>query len=73
MYSSIGGGAKTAAAEAALLWLLNLSDGRHSVASIVARSGLAADEVMNAVERLMAAGLLAPLPGEPDETTKAYA
>lgn len=73
LYSSIGGGAKTAAAEAALLWLLNLSDGRHSVASIVARSGLAADEVMNAVERLMAAGLLAPLPGEPDETTKAYA
>ncbi len=72
LYSSTGGGARTPAAEAALLWVLNYSDGQHSLASIVGRSGLGEDEVLNAVDRLVAAGLLAPLPGDSSKTTKAY-
>ncbi len=71
LYGSTGGGVSTPAAETALLWVLNFSDGRHSLASIAGRSGLAIDDVINAAERLVAVGLLAPLPGDLDKTMEA--
>ncbi|MDJ0865730.1 MAG: DUF4910 domain-containing protein [Myxococcota bacterium] len=46
------------AAEMGLLWVLNLSDGRHSLLDIAERSGLRFDQVRVAAETLEACGLL---------------
>ena len=43
----------------ALLWVLNLSDGRHSLLDIAERSGLGFDSICGAAETLEACGLLA--------------
>ncbi|PZW40805.1 aminopeptidase-like protein [Humitalea rosea] len=51
-------GAATAASRLALLWSLNLADGRHSLLDVAQRSGLAFAEVADATERLVAAGLV---------------
>jgi aminopeptidase-like protein len=40
LYRALGGLADVARAEMALLWILNLSDGTHSLLDIAARSGL---------------------------------
>lgn len=58
LYGSIGGmpnGADTMA----LLWVLNLADGWHSLLDIAERSGLGFDAVASAADRLVSAGLLA--------------
>jgi aminopeptidase-like protein len=44
----------------ALLWVLNLSDGEHTLAAIAERSGLGLAAVEEAVDRLLAAELLRP-------------
>ncbi len=46
------------APEMGLLWVLNLSDGRHSLLDIAERSGLRFDQVRVAAETLEACGLL---------------
>jgi aminopeptidase-like protein len=46
--------------ELALLWVLNLSDGRHSLLDIADRAGLSFGVVRKAAEALRAAELLAP-------------
>ena len=54
--------------ERALLWVLNLSDGRSSLLDIARRSGLGYPVVRRAAERLERAGLLTtsrPLRGGP--------
>ena len=48
----------------ALLWVLNLSDGRHSLLDISDRSGLPFPVTRTAADRLSAAGLLAEVPHE---------
>jgi len=48
----------------ALLWVLNLSDGLHSLESIAARSGLPMAAIEAAALRLLAAGLLSSAQGE---------
>lgn len=49
----------------ALLWVLNLSDGGHSLLDIAARSGLPYEIIRVCAERLRNAGLLAPCgPGQ---------
>jgi aminopeptidase-like protein len=40
------------------LWLLNFSDGEHSVSDIAARSGLSFDKLLNAADILVSRGLL---------------
>ncbi len=62
LYGSTGG-ASPALSEAAMLWVLNLSDGKHTLATIAMRSGLVLDEIVAAADRLSEVGLLAPLPG----------
>lgn len=64
LYRTLGGDDAGRERELALLWVLNLSDGDCSVEEIVARSGLAAGRVREAVDRLLAAGLLAPAPAD---------
>jgi aminopeptidase-like protein len=57
LYHAIGGSAEPAS-EGALLWVLNLSDGRHSLLDIADRSGLRFADVRRAAELLAAHELL---------------
>jgi aminopeptidase-like protein len=45
----------------AVLWVLSLSDGEHDLVSIARRSGLDWSAVLEAADRLVAAGLLDPI------------
>jgi aminopeptidase-like protein len=57
LYRAVGGGSTE---EQALLWVLNLSDGLHSLLDISERSGLPYAEIRDAANRLVAADLLEP-------------
>lgn len=61
LYQQIGGRQDSGSWQMALLWVLNLSDGRHSLLDIAERSGLAVDVLDAAAERLLQAGLLSQL------------
>lgn len=58
LYGSVGGAAN-GVDTMAVLWVLNLADGRHSLLDMAARSGLAFRTLMEAARRLQGAGLLA--------------
>jgi len=58
LYGTVGGGSAQADTMA-LLWVLNLSDGRHSLIAMAERSGLAFEALAAAAHRLREAGLLA--------------
>jgi len=57
LYPSMGGGPQPAE-QLALLWVLNLSDGRHSLLDIAERAGLPFDVVDRAAGALVERGLL---------------
>ena len=59
LYGSTGG-TKPKEQEHAMLWILSLSDARHSLLDISAKSGLDFDVVRAAADDLLAAGLLEP-------------
>jgi aminopeptidase-like protein len=44
----------------ALLWVLNLADGRHSLLDIAERAGVPFDSIRAAADALLAAELLEP-------------
>jgi aminopeptidase-like protein len=52
LYGSIGGKADGKLAELAMLWILNLSDGRHSLLDIADQSGLNFDIIKQAADAL---------------------
>jgi aminopeptidase-like protein len=58
LYRSLGGDGDRST-ELALLWVLNLSDGRHSVLDVADRSGLSFEAIARAAEALVAHELLA--------------
>ena len=58
LYRKMGGQKDIGAHEHALLWVLNLSDGEHSLLDIAKRSGLRFDRVAAATDDLLACGLL---------------
>ncbi len=58
LYQSIGGGAGASADVLTLLWVLNLSDGEHSLVDVAERSGRPFDAVRIAADSLLASGLL---------------
>jgi aminopeptidase-like protein len=58
LYRTIGGLKDESAVELALLWVLNLSDGRHSLLDIAERSGLEFDAVRGAADALIEHELL---------------
>jgi aminopeptidase-like protein len=60
LFGALGGGSGRKEAEMALLWVLNLSDGRHSLLTIAERSGLPFPAVSRAARLLEQHGLLAP-------------
>ena len=63
LYRTTGGGAMSAQ-NLALLWVLNQSDGGHSLLDIAERSGLAFPVIQEAAQSLLAAGLLVEADGE---------
>ncbi len=62
LYRSIGATIDRAAAEMALLWVLNLSDGEHDLLAIAERSRLPFSAIRQAADALLEHGLLEPLP-----------
>lgn len=59
LYASIGGDKDAPKRQMAMLWVLNLSDGRHSLLDIAERSGLPFGKILAAQLLLSEAGLLA--------------
>lgn len=58
LYRSTGGQLDRASRELALLWVLNLSDGRHGLLDIAERSGLPFEAIKSAADELARHGLL---------------
>jgi aminopeptidase-like protein len=58
LYGSVGGRTSAAPDEMTMLWVLNLSDGRHSLLDIAERSGCAFGAVKQAAQALEGVGLL---------------
>jgi aminopeptidase-like protein len=58
LYQRIGGAPEARVTERALLWVLNLSDGQHTLLDIVERSCLTFDTIRTAADLLVAHGLL---------------
>ncbi|MEU7888153.1 DUF4910 domain-containing protein [Microbispora bryophytorum] len=58
LYGSLGGRSDTKRDQMAMLWVLNLSDGDHSLLDVAERSGLTFGEVTWAARALEEAGLL---------------
>ncbi len=61
LYHAIGGDADRVRAQMAVLWVLNLSDGTHSLLDIAERCGLPFDSIHLASERLREHHLLEPV------------
>ena len=62
LYGALGGSADKRTDELALLWVLNLSDGDHSLLAIAERSGLPFRTVAGAADLLTEHGLLERMP-----------
>ncbi len=60
LYRTLGGRADRGGFQQAMLWVLNLSDGRHSLLDIAHRSGLAFAVIADAAEVLLEHQLVAP-------------
>jgi aminopeptidase-like protein len=58
LYSAMGGQADSGKRELAMLWTLNLSDGKHSLLEIAERSGLPFAVIQSAAELLRQHGLI---------------
>jgi aminopeptidase-like protein len=63
LYRTVAGQQEKQTRELAMLWVLNLSDGRHSLLEIADRGGLPFDEVRRAAERLLECNLLRRIEG----------
>lgn len=61
LYGVMGGAKDGGIAELPILWVLNLSDGEHSLLDISERSGLSFTVIKNAANALVQGGLLKPL------------
>ncbi len=58
LYGPVGGQSQKVASQIAMLWVLNLSDGRHALLDVAERSGLSFPAVRTAARALQGAGLL---------------
>jgi aminopeptidase-like protein len=61
LFKKIGGQSNAKETQMALLWVLNLSDGEHSLRDISERSGLQSNIIREAVDALVNVDLLKPL------------
>jgi aminopeptidase-like protein len=62
LYSTTGGSSHAVPDQLALLWVLNLSDGSHTLLDVAERARLPFPKVRRAAEALERVGLLAPCP-----------
>jgi aminopeptidase-like protein len=62
LYSAVGGKTDSPTHELALLWVLNLSDGEHTLLDIAEKSGLRFDIISNAAHSLSEHALLRECP-----------
>ena len=62
LYGAIGGQTDTKMREMAMLWVLNLSDGNHSLLDIADRSGMSFDSINQAADALLKHDLLQEKP-----------
>ncbi len=62
LYEAIGGQANRKASQLAMLWVLNLSDGKHTLLDIAERSGLQFSLVRHTADLLLDHGLLQEAP-----------
>ena len=62
LYEGVAGGGELPGYEMALLWVLNLSDGEHSLLEIAERSGMAFAVIRRAADALLDVDLLEPVP-----------
>ena len=58
LYGAIGGDKDAASANMAMLWILNLSDGTHSLLDIAERANLPFAVIRKAAQRLQSSDLL---------------
>ena len=58
LYAAIGGDSKSAERQLTMLWVLNLSDGQHSLLDIAERAGIPFDEALATARLLEQHGLL---------------
>jgi aminopeptidase-like protein len=59
LYAAIGGDKDAAKRQLAMLWVLNLADGAHSLLDMAERSGAAFSDIRSAADALLHNGLLA--------------
>jgi aminopeptidase-like protein len=64
LYRAMGGNRDEKLQETAMLWVLNLSDGEHTLLDIAERSGLAFETVHDAASLLLRHGLLKEVPAQ---------
>ncbi len=64
LYGAVGGQSHTAATQMAMLWVLNLGDGKHTLLDVADRARLPFADVRQAAEALAGAGLLRAADGE---------
>jgi aminopeptidase-like protein len=62
LYRTTGGLAHGQPPEMAMLWVLNLADGRSSLLDVAIQSGLPFDAIKDATDALVAGGLLRAQP-----------
>lgn len=63
LYASLGGATDVVDTQRAALWVLNLSDGDHTLLEVAEQSGLAFATVRRAADALLDVDLLEPVPG----------
>ena len=71
LYQAIGGQTDPRQSEMALLWLLNLSDGCHSLLDIADRADLPFSQIRHSANALLAHGLLLPTDTTTTQPTRA--
>jgi len=70
LYRSMGGAGESRSKEMAMLWVLNLSDGAHSLLDIAERSSLPFESISTAAALLQQSGLLEERPEVADNSGK---
>ena len=68
LYRTLGHGSDKREAELALLWVLNMSDGDHSLLEIAELAGLPFGAIRASADTLLDAGLLVSLNGRPESS-----
>lgn len=63
LYRAVGGGADPGRMQMAMLWVLNQSDGTHSLLEVAERAGMPFETIRDAADVLVAHGLLVRHPG----------